>query len=140
MESYDSGIAKTDEQVAQLLRERPPGWEYLLYAGALCAGVERLEKKYMDYSLGYAPRLGIVISPSEFFHFISSQLSELQVMINSLNTLVNAEVLADAVGPSAIRVIQIRYSTRQQELSGSMKICFSGLNGFAVWRYQMSVS
>jgi hypothetical protein len=100
MESYNSGIAKSDGQVAQLLSERPPGWEYLLYAGALCTGVERLETKYMDYSLRYAPRLGVTISQSDFLHFISSQLSELQIMINSLSTLVNAEVLADAVGPS----------------------------------------
>jgi hypothetical protein len=100
MEGYNSGIAKSDEQVAQLLSERPMGWEYLLYAGALRAGVDRLETKYMDYSIGYAPRLGIMIGRDDFLHFIQSQLSELKVMITGLNTMINnAGILEDALGP-----------------------------------------
>ena len=102
MQGYDSGIAKSDEQIAQLLSERPDGWEYLLYSGALCAGIERLETKYSDYSLGYAPRLGIMINRSEFYHFVKSQLGDVEVMIGTLNTLFGAKVIEDAMGPPGV--------------------------------------
>jgi hypothetical protein len=100
MEGYSSGIAKTDEQIARLLSERPAGWEYLLYAGALRAGIDRLDTKYKDYSIGYAPRLGVMIGRDDFLHFMQSQLNELELMIGSLNTVINnAEILEDALGP-----------------------------------------
>ena len=70
---------------------------------ARCAqALERLDTKYMDYSLGYAPRLGIMIGKSEFLYFIRSQLSEVRVMINSLVTLVNGETMEDVLGPPGI--------------------------------------
>lgn len=102
MNSYSSGIARSDEQIAQLLSERPDGWEYLLYSGALCAGVERLETKYSDYSLSYAPRLGVMIRPDEFIHFVDSQLGELQVIIGTLNKLFYPQVMEDILGPPGI--------------------------------------
>lgn len=98
MDNYAGGIAKTDDQVAQLLSERPPGWEYLLYAGALCAGVESLEIKYSDYLLKYAPRLGLMIKDDEFLYFLKSQIGELSLMVGTLNTLFGDEVIEDALG------------------------------------------
>ena len=102
MGGYEDAIAKSDEQIAQLLSERPQGWEYLLFAGALCAGVERLETKYSDYSLGYAPRLGIMIERQQFADFINSQLDELNVMIGTLDALFSPTAMEDALGPPGI--------------------------------------
>lgn len=102
MENVSCGVPKNDEQVGQLLGQRPPGWEYMLYAGILLMGIERLEPKYSDYSIGYAPRTGSVIAPGDFSHFLKSQLNELQVMVSSLNTLFSAEVMEDAMGPPGV--------------------------------------
>jgi hypothetical protein len=102
MSEYDGRIAKSDEQVAMLLSERPNGWEYLLYAGAMCAGVERLETKYSDYSISYAPRLGIMIHSEELLHFAQSQLGELQVMVGTLNRILDPQVMEDVLGPLGV--------------------------------------
>jgi hypothetical protein len=100
--SYNYGVPRNDDEVGQLLSERPQGWEYMLYAGALVIGIERLEVKYNDYALGYAPRLGTVIPSADFIHFIQSQLNELKLMTSSLNRLFTNEVLTDAVGAPGV--------------------------------------
>ena len=102
MDTYNSGIAKSDEQISLLLHERPAGWEYLLYAGAMCSGIERLEVKYSDYSIGYAPRLGVVIKRDEFLHFAMSQLGELEVMIEDLNKVVGPQVMEEVLGAPGV--------------------------------------
>ncbi|MGH3192612.1 MAG: hypothetical protein ACRDOL_36260 [Streptosporangiaceae bacterium] len=95
-------LPQNDEQIAQLLSERPPGWEYLLYAGALYAGIEKLETKYSDYMLGYAPRLGAMVGSDDFVHFVKSQLNELEVMVHSLDALFTEQAMEDALGPPGI--------------------------------------
>jgi hypothetical protein len=127
LNGYDGGIAKTDQQVAQLLMERPAGWEYLLYAGALCAGVEKLETKYSDYSLGYAPRLGVMIGSGEFVYFIQSQLSEVEVMIGTLNTL-----FGDKLIPSEDPDRILHDASRVVRLYGDMLLWAERLRGMAM--------
>lgn len=102
MGEYNGAIAKSDEQIALLLSERPNGWEYLLYAGAMCAGVERLETKYSDYCLGYAPRSGVMIKPEEFLHFARSQLDELETMVHTLNKVFDPQIMEDVLGPPGV--------------------------------------
>jgi hypothetical protein len=43
------GVPRTDEQIAHLIDERPPYWEFLLLAGATYCSVARLEPKYVDH-------------------------------------------------------------------------------------------
>jgi hypothetical protein len=100
MSSYEAPVPRTDEEVATLLTVKPPGWEYLLYAGSLLLGVQRLEQRHSDYMIGYAPRTGTVIMPADFAGYIQSQICELQVIIGMLNVLIGNETfLRDAIGP-----------------------------------------
>lgn len=46
-----------DEQRA-LISQKPPAWEYLLFAGVLLQGKERLEPKWRDYKTGHGRRTG----------------------------------------------------------------------------------
>jgi hypothetical protein len=46
-----------DEQRA-LISQKPPAWEYLLFAGALLQGKERLEPKWRDFKAGHGRRTG----------------------------------------------------------------------------------
>lgn len=49
---------RTDDELAALLRERPPIWEYLYYAGVLLAERSRLEPTYRDEVVRYTPLEG----------------------------------------------------------------------------------
>ncbi|SMD10879.1 toll/interleukin-1 receptor domain-containing protein [Lentzea albidocapillata] len=50
----------TPKSVAALVREKPRGWEYLLYATVVAQGLADLQQKYREHFLRYSPRNGIV--------------------------------------------------------------------------------
>ncbi|MFD9704172.1 toll/interleukin-1 receptor domain-containing protein [Lentzea sp. NPDC059081] len=50
----------TPQSVAALAREKPRGWEYLLYVTVVAQGLSALEQKYWEHFLRYAPRNGTV--------------------------------------------------------------------------------
>lgn len=50
----------TPQSVAALVREKPRGWEYLLYVTVVSQGLAELEAKYHEHFLRYAPRNGAV--------------------------------------------------------------------------------
>jgi hypothetical protein len=50
----------TPQSVAALAREKPRGWEYLLYVTVVSQGLAELEPKYWEHFLRYAPRNGAV--------------------------------------------------------------------------------
>ncbi|MFD4643519.1 toll/interleukin-1 receptor domain-containing protein [Lentzea sp. NPDC058436] len=50
----------TAKSVAALAREKPKGWEYLLYATVVAQGLAELQPKYREHFLRYSPRNGTV--------------------------------------------------------------------------------
>ena len=50
----------TPASVAALAREKPKGWEYLLYATVVAQGLAELQPKYREHFLRYSPRNGTV--------------------------------------------------------------------------------
>ncbi|MET9230385.1 TIR domain-containing protein [Lentzea sp. NPDC003310] len=50
----------TPKTVAALVREKPKGWEYLLYATVVAQGLAELQQKYREHFLRYSPRNGVV--------------------------------------------------------------------------------
>ncbi|GHH50145.1 toll/interleukin-1 receptor domain-containing protein [Lentzea cavernae] len=50
----------TPKSVAALAREKPKGWEYLLYATVVAQGLAGLQPKYREHFLRYSPRNGAV--------------------------------------------------------------------------------
>jgi hypothetical protein len=95
-------VPRNDEEVARLLDAKPPGWEYFLFASAMRAGVQKLASSYDDFTLGYAPRLGIMVPGDQFSDFLQSQLSELELMVEYLNKLLTKEVMEEAIGAPGI--------------------------------------
>ncbi|GLY49757.1 TIR domain-containing protein [Lentzea sp. NBRC 102530] len=57
---FDARAPLTPESVAALAREKPHGWEYLLYATVVAQGLESLQQKYREHFLRYSPRNGVV--------------------------------------------------------------------------------
>lgn len=45
---------RTQREADEVRSERPPGWEYLYFAGVLHVEKEALEGKYLDHELAYA--------------------------------------------------------------------------------------
>ncbi|SDG89628.1 TIR domain-containing protein [Lentzea fradiae] len=58
--SFTSATPITPQSVAALAREKPRGWEYLLYVTVVAQGLAELEQKYWEHFLRYAPRNGSV--------------------------------------------------------------------------------
>lgn len=49
---------RTQREADEVRSERPPGWEYLYFAGVLHVEKEALEGKYLDHELAYAALSG----------------------------------------------------------------------------------
>lgn len=58
--SFTPATPITPQSVAALAREKPRGWEYLLYVTVVAQGLAELEQKYWEHFLRYAPRNGAV--------------------------------------------------------------------------------
>jgi hypothetical protein len=95
-------VPRTEEDLSVLIADRPGGWEFLLFAGALILELERLESRYEDYKLGYAPRSGTIIYESRVMEYIKIQANELKILMRHVTHLYNTEVAAVALafGPS----------------------------------------
>jgi hypothetical protein len=92
------GIPKIRADLDRIVCEKPPYWEYLLFAGTLGLELDQLEGRYEDYALGYAPRLGIVINDKEFAEFLRLQFTELLVIGESFMRIFNTETAERAFG------------------------------------------
>lgn len=52
---YHGKVAKTKEELRELIAQRTPVWEFVLYASVLYQGREELRPLIRDHSIGYAP-------------------------------------------------------------------------------------
>jgi hypothetical protein len=96
----EDSVPRNEEELNLVIAERPSGWEYLLFAGALRLELERLESQYEDYKLGYAARLGVIIYDAQFPEYLKIQIDELQVLGRNFTGIFNTEVAGTAFGPS----------------------------------------
>lgn len=48
---FSLGVPASEDERRRLLAARPPGWEYMLFAGVLLEGKNRLETKWHDHEL-----------------------------------------------------------------------------------------
>lgn len=69
---------------AELIREKPRGWEYMLFASYLKEGQATLEPKKRDSYLHYAQRVARVSSPLEVADLLSGAMEEVPAITASL--------------------------------------------------------
>lgn len=81
---YDGTTPRTEADLAALLRERPPGWEYLLYAGALFHGKEALEQKYRDSLLRYSAPYGSALSYGLAKQTLEQKFSDAAAIVHNI--------------------------------------------------------
>ncbi|UUN27837.1 toll/interleukin-1 receptor domain-containing protein [Streptomyces sp. FIT100] len=91
-------VPRTTEQQRELLAQRPPAWEYLLFGGVLWQRREALEEKWRDHELGYAGRTGQHYSNEQVFTFLSNSLNDLSGGPQSIERMLSLEVQERAFG------------------------------------------
>lgn len=86
----------------RLILERPPYWEYELFANTFAAEIKRVKEYEWDIQYGVILGSGLHLNqPSEVFDWIAKQMSEGQRIVESFSNLIN-KTLPDALGPLGI--------------------------------------
>lgn len=65
-----SRVPRNEIERQEMLAQRPPGWEYLLFAGQLLHERDSLGHRFRDYEMGYWPSTGERFSDDTVIDFI----------------------------------------------------------------------
>lgn len=96
--SYVGRVPESQADIDLLLALRPDFWEYWLYAGALRVGMARLEGKYRDYELKFAPRSSVAYFDREAFEFLRSAPAHASALADRVSAVLRPEVQLQAFG------------------------------------------
>jgi hypothetical protein len=103
-ESKDISVAAPDrvprspEEKDAVMRERPPAWEFLLFASFLLQEKERLEMKWHDYNMPPFQRRRAITDVQEASAFLSNEFSNLVALVDALSRGFPREVQEEAFG------------------------------------------
>lgn len=95
---YEGRVPKTQDELQDLISLRPGFWEYWLYAGTLQLGIKALEDKYLDFEMGYARPTGKSYDGRAAYEFLRSTSANALALINSFNTVLDADTWVRAFG------------------------------------------
>ncbi|MDQ2838952.1 MAG: TIR domain-containing protein [Actinomycetota bacterium] len=93
-----SHVPRTTVEEQRLLRERPPGWEYLYFAGRLLHERNLLEHRYLDHETGYAALSGDIASRESMPAYIRRATGDAQELMGSLMRLMEPAIQERAFG------------------------------------------
>ena len=89
---------RTRDGLAVVRRERPDGWEYLLYAGVLFLGMRDLEGSYRDHRLRYAALTGDPLSEWDSIERLKAAFPDAMALSGSIDRFFAAESVERAFG------------------------------------------
>ncbi len=89
---------RTRDTLAVVRRERPDGWEYLLYAGVLFLGMRDLEGSYRDHLLRYAALTGDPLSEWDAIKKLKEAFPDATALSGSIDRIFAAESVERAFG------------------------------------------
>lgn len=95
---YVGDVPKTPEQFTALLDLRPPGWEYLYFAGLLADGLQKCEPLYRDYLIEYGEPTGATKRGDDATNYLRDQLAQLAHVSEGLETVLSREAQTAAFG------------------------------------------
>lgn len=107
LETYSSDVAATIpitwaprsvEEQRELVIQRPIGWEVLLFAGILLREKERLEFKWRDFEVGYAPRSGRHLNDHEALSYLGNTARDAGAIIRGMMTVFDEDNKTQAFG------------------------------------------
>lgn len=91
-------MPRTPEEAAGLIASRPAAWEYLLYAGFLLQGKQRLEPKWRDHRLGLALPGGVPLSDLESIDALKSVTRGPLMAVQNFDRVMSQDAQEDAFG------------------------------------------
>lgn len=100
--SFHKKVTRTPRnqaELAALLRQKPPGWEHLYFAGHLLYYRDATEPKYHVYLHGRAEPKEKAISLSEFDAFVAKALAVAKDIGDTMETVTSREAQRAAFGP-----------------------------------------
>jgi hypothetical protein len=89
---------RTPDQQRELLAQRPPAWEYLLYGGVLWQRRNALEVKWRDHELGYGSRTGRHYDTGDAFTFLQNSLRDLEACPEDILKVLSPQAQLRAFG------------------------------------------
>lgn len=92
------GVPRTPEEQRQLLAQRPPGWEYMLYASVLLARRSALEEKWRDNEIRYARRTGTYMDFRAAIDYLSPALEDAGMIVKQINRVLGPDAQEAAFG------------------------------------------
>lgn len=91
---------RSDDDMTALLRERPDGWEYLLYGGSLLLLRDAHEGEYRDHLLRYAPLEGEPLDSSAAIQRLEAAFPDALGLVAATMRLFDPRIQERAFGPS----------------------------------------
>jgi hypothetical protein len=95
----DDPVPLTQAETEVLKRERPPAWEYYLFAGQILQGRAALEDSWRDHVLGLKQRTTQhVAGKAEVSAYISRAMDDLRTTVGNLDLILTQEAQTAAFG------------------------------------------
>jgi hypothetical protein len=94
----DGKVPRSQEAVEALMTERTGFWEYLLYAGLLKQNMAKLEPKYQDFAMGYAPRGGVHVPREDLSDFVQLRIAAMRAIVMNFEVVLDKDRQERAFG------------------------------------------
>ena len=117
---------RTSRELAQVLAQRPPGWEYLYFAGCLRVGLDALAPKYRDHEVSH-PTAATWVTMEGAPDFMQGAIGEIRRIVGSLTNLFDPANQERAFGAPG----QAGDPERIEHLAARMTSAYEGLMQWA---------
>ncbi|WP_169981016.1 hypothetical protein [Microbispora sp. H10836] len=95
-------VPRNPEEQQLLISQAPPAWEYLLFAGSLLQGKERLEGKWRDFQMGYGRRNGVYLDDKSAVARLGGVFGDALVVGNGIKPIFDERAQEEAFGPPGV--------------------------------------
>jgi len=93
-------IPLTQAEFEALAHDRPPGWEWYLFAGTLVQGKLALEDRWRDHTIGLKLTNALHLAThQEAITYIQSALDQVRTIVANLERIISVEMQEQAFGP-----------------------------------------
>jgi TIR domain len=88
-------VPRTEAERQQLLRVRPPAWEFLYFADQLLHERNSVEAKYRDHEIRYASASGEVVARGDIAGYISRRANDAKSLVSKMTKIVGDAVVQE---------------------------------------------